>query len=115
MEDLPAIARLASLWGRDGVACPYCHGWEARDKAVAVLGSGPRAWRHLLLLLRFASDLALISNGPAGLDDVRFEYLRRAGVGSARIRSPAWWPTEIGSQPFDSSAERRARGRRCSW
>jgi thioredoxin reductase len=41
MEDLPAIARLASLRGRDVVACPYCHGWEARDKAVAVLGSGP--------------------------------------------------------------------------
>ncbi|WP_433299287.1 NAD(P)/FAD-dependent oxidoreductase [Pseudonocardia sp. CA-142604] len=80
VEDLPAIDGLASRWGRDVVACPYCHGWEARDKAVAVVGSGPRAWQHLLLLLRFTPDLALISNGPAGLDEARLEYLRRAGV-----------------------------------
>jgi len=80
VEDLPAIDGLAGLWGRDVVACPYCHGWEVRDKAVAVVGSGPRAWRHLLLLLRFTQDLALISNGPAGLDDIRLEYLRRVGI-----------------------------------
>jgi hypothetical protein len=38
------------------------------------------AWQHLLLLLRFTSDLALISNGPARLDIARLEYPRRAGV-----------------------------------
>ena len=42
VEDLPVIEGLAGLWGRDVVACTYCHGWEARDKAVAVVGSGPR-------------------------------------------------------------------------
>lgn len=80
MEDLPAVDGLAGLWGRDVVACPYCQGWEARDEAVAVVGPGPRAWQHLLLLLRFTQDVVLISNGPARLDDTRLGYLRRAGV-----------------------------------
>lgn len=80
VEDLPPVDGLATLWGRDVVACPYCHGWEARDKAVAVVGSGPRAWQQLLLLLRFTRDLALLSDGPTRLDDAQVEYLRRAGV-----------------------------------
>lgn len=80
VEDLPDIDGLARPWGRDVVACPYCHGWEARDRAVAVVGSGPRAWQHLLLLLRFTQDLALLSDGPTRLDADQLEYLRRAGV-----------------------------------
>lgn len=80
VEDLPAVDGLAGLWGRDVVACPYCHGWEARDSAIAVVGSGPRAWQNVLLLLRFTRDLALLGDGPVGLDGPRLEYLRRAGV-----------------------------------
>ena len=34
----------------------------------------------MLLQLRFTQNLALISNGPAGLDDTRLEYLRRVGI-----------------------------------
>ncbi|GAA5133825.1 NAD(P)/FAD-dependent oxidoreductase [Pseudonocardia adelaidensis] len=92
VEDLPAVAGLAALWGRDVVSCPYCHGWEARDKAVAVLGTGPRAWRQVLLMRRYTEDLALLGNGPAGLDDQQLEYVRRTGIAVeeqpvARVRS----------------------------
>jgi thioredoxin reductase len=80
VEDLPPIDGLADLWGRDVVGCPYCHGWEARDRSVAVLGSGPRAWRLLVLLMRFTRDLVLLGNGPSGLDDAQLGYLARTGV-----------------------------------
>jgi thioredoxin reductase len=81
VEDLPAVDGLAALWGRDVVSCPYCHGWEARDKAVAVLGAGARAWRQLLLLRRFTDDLVLLSAGPAALDDQQLDHVRRVGIG----------------------------------
>ncbi|MHA6616171.1 NAD(P)/FAD-dependent oxidoreductase [Pseudonocardia sp. DLS-67] len=92
VEDLPAVDGLAALWGGDVVSCPYCHGWEARDKAVAVLGTGPRAWRQLLLLRRFTEDLVLLAGEPAGLDDRQLDYVRRAGIvvrerPVARVRS----------------------------
>jgi thioredoxin reductase len=80
VEDLPAVDGLATLWGRDVVSCPYCHGWEARDKAVAVLGTGPRAWRQVLLMRRYTEDLVVLGDGPAGLDDHQLEYVRRAGI-----------------------------------
>jgi thioredoxin reductase len=92
VEDLPAVAGLADLWGGDVVSCPYCHGWEARDKAVAVLGTGPRAWRQLLLLRRFTEDLVLVAGEPAGLDDRQLDHVERAGIvvreqPVARVRS----------------------------
>jgi thioredoxin reductase len=92
VEDLPAVDGLTALWGGDVVSCPYCHGWEARDKAVAVLGTGPRAWRQVLLMRRYTDDLVLLGNGPAGLDDQQLEYVRRAGIEVreqplARVRS----------------------------
>ncbi|WP_181448619.1 NAD(P)/FAD-dependent oxidoreductase [Nonomuraea aridisoli] len=79
-EELPPVPGLADLWGGDVVSCPYCHGWEARDRAVAVVGAGERAWRQVLLLRRFTGDLVLLTNGPAGFDDGRLEWLRAAGV-----------------------------------
>ncbi|TDD29081.1 NAD(P)/FAD-dependent oxidoreductase, partial [Nonomuraea terrae] len=56
------------------------HGWEARDRPVAVVGAGERAWRQVLLLRRFTGDLVLLTGGPSGFDDERLEWLRAAGV-----------------------------------
>jgi thioredoxin reductase (NADPH) len=75
-EVLPPVPGLDALWGTVAVSCPYCHGWEARGKAVAVVGSGPRAWQQLLLLRRFTDDLTLLSHGPHGLDDGQRRRLR---------------------------------------
>jgi thioredoxin reductase len=79
-EDLPDVPGLAALWGRDVVSCPYCHGWEATGLPVAVVGSGPRAWRQLLLLSRFTDDLSLLADGPAGLEPAQLGLLDRLGV-----------------------------------
>ncbi|MCF3961823.1 NAD(P)/FAD-dependent oxidoreductase [Streptomyces fuscigenes] len=79
-EDLPDVPGLAALWGTDVVSCPYCHGWEATGLPVAVVGSGPRAWRQLLLLSRFTDDLTLAADGPAGLDPAQLDRLARLGV-----------------------------------
>ncbi|GAB3898318.1 hypothetical protein GCM10029964_082540 [Kibdelosporangium lantanae] len=80
VEDLPPVDGLAAHWGRAVVACPYCHGWEATGQAVAVLGSGPRAWQQLLLLRRFTDDLVLVANGSPGFDETQLDYLRRSGI-----------------------------------
>ncbi|WP_415971524.1 NAD(P)/FAD-dependent oxidoreductase [Rhodococcus sp. 077-4] len=49
---LPDIPGLADRWGRDVLHCPYCHGWEVRDRAIGIIGSvmvGHQAqmWRQL--------------------------------------------------------------------
>src|SRR5581483_11863072 len=37
VDELPPVPGLAERWGRDVLHCPYCHGWEVRDRAIGVL------------------------------------------------------------------------------
>lgn len=44
-DELPDIPGLAERWARDVLHCPYCHGWEVRDRRLGVLGGTPDAVR----------------------------------------------------------------------
>jgi len=87
-DELPDVPGLAQRWGRDVLHCPYCHGWEVRDRRIGVLATGPMAghqahlWRqlspHVLLLLhaspapgadeaeRLAARGITVVDGPVG-------------------------------------------------
>jgi thioredoxin reductase len=62
-DELPAIDGLAALWGRSAFHCPYCHGFEASGRRLAVLGAGPDRVRLALQLTRFSDDVVLCVNG----------------------------------------------------
>jgi thioredoxin reductase (NADPH) len=50
--------------------CPVCDGYEVTDKNVAVLGSGPKAFREALFLRSYTKDLTLVSTEEScGLSD----------------------------------------------
>ena len=36
-DELPERPGFRELWGRGIYHCPYCHGWEVRDRPLAVL------------------------------------------------------------------------------
>jgi len=79
VDELPEIDGLAQRWGRDLVHCPYCHGWEVRDRSIAVIATGPMAV-HLTLLWRQLSDrVALLLNGIE-LPSDQLEQLAGRGV-----------------------------------
>lgn len=37
VDELPKLEGVAERWGRDVLHCPYCHGWEVRDRAFGVI------------------------------------------------------------------------------
>jgi thioredoxin reductase len=59
VDELPAIAGIAERWGRDVIHCPYCHGWEVRDRAIGVLATSPMSW-HQAALFRQLSDRVVV-------------------------------------------------------
>ena len=79
-DELPDIDGLAERWGRDDlVHCPYCHGWEVRDRSIAVLAPAPSAF-HLSVLWRQLSDrITLLLNGVE-LPDEQLQQLAARGV-----------------------------------
>ncbi|SHV43158.1 FAD-dependent pyridine nucleotide-disulfide oxidoreductase [Mycobacteroides abscessus subsp. abscessus] len=78
--DAPDIPGLDEHWGRSVFHCPFCHGWEARDQALAVLADGDRAVHMALMLRGWTDDIVVVTNGPSGLDDEQNRALADAGV-----------------------------------
>jgi thioredoxin reductase len=65
-DELPDVPGVAELWGRSVVHCPYCHGWEAKDGAIGVLGTGPQSAMQAQLWRQWSDDVVLLQhNGPA--------------------------------------------------
>ncbi|WP_163513457.1 NAD(P)/FAD-dependent oxidoreductase [Fodinicola acaciae] len=56
---LPDIAGLRERFGRDVLHCPYCHGYEVRDRPLGVIGS----LHHAYLVRQWSPDLVFFSNG----------------------------------------------------
>ncbi|MFD9688601.1 NAD(P)/FAD-dependent oxidoreductase [Kitasatospora sp. NPDC059088] len=61
-DGLPDLPGLAERWGRDVLHCPYCHGWEVRDRPLGVLGTGPGAVNQALLLRQWSDDVVLLAH-----------------------------------------------------
>ncbi len=56
-DELPEIPGVRERWGRDLLHCPYCHGWEVRDKPVGVLGTLPGSVDHAQLVRQWSDDV----------------------------------------------------------
>jgi thioredoxin reductase len=64
-DELPAVPGLAARWGNDVVHCPYCHGWEVRDKRIGVLATGPMAMHQALLFRQLSPRVTVLCHtGP---------------------------------------------------
>ncbi len=79
-DELPDRPGFKELWGRGVYHCPYCHGWEVRDRPLAVLNSGEGAAERALFIRNWSRDLVLLTDGPAGLDEGGWRRLRALGV-----------------------------------
>ncbi len=74
-DHLPAIQGLAEGWGRWALHCPYCHGYEIRNRPLSILGRGPMAlsmakmlrtdWSHDVTLIAHEGDLGPDADGEA--------------------------------------------------
>lgn len=76
----PSIPGIEDLWGGSIFHCPFCHGWEMRDAALAVLAKGERAVHSALLLRGWTDDLVVLTDGDEGLDDAQLKQLDAAGI-----------------------------------
>jgi thioredoxin reductase len=79
-DHLPSIAGIDECYGITVHHCPYCDGWEHRDKTLAVIGRGAAA-AALSLSLRVWSDrVVLCTNGAVGLTRNQRDQLAAQGV-----------------------------------
>jgi thioredoxin reductase len=72
VDELPDVPGVSERWGRDVLHCPYCHGWEVRDRTIGILATSPMSL-HQAALFRQLSDriVVLTHTGPRfGADEL---------------------------------------------
>ncbi|MEU6551704.1 NAD(P)/FAD-dependent oxidoreductase [Streptomyces sp. NPDC046915] len=85
-DELPPVAGLAERFGRDVLHCPYCHGWEVRDRAFGVLAGTPMSVHQALMVSQWSKDVTLFLHEVAEelLTDDDLRRLAAAGVRTVR-------------------------------
>ena len=63
IDDLPAIAGFGDCYGRSLFHCPYCDGWEVRDRRLAAFGRGRHVAGLALGLKTWSEDVVVCTNG----------------------------------------------------
>ncbi len=87
VDELPDIEGLAEHWGGDVIHCPFCHGFEVRDRRIVQIVTHERGLHTAGLFRQLTERLTLVLHGGVDADVPELEVLRRAGV--AVVDGPA--------------------------
>jgi thioredoxin reductase len=104
-DELPRIPGVREQWGRGVVHCPYCHGWEVRDRRIGVLATSPFAAHHVGMFRQLSAHVTLFLNDSFEPSDDQWEQFAARGV--QVVGGPV---VELLSEGEDVSAVRLARG-----
>lgn len=78
-DTLPDLAGLQERWGKTVLHCPYCHGYEVRDRPLGVLAAHPMAAHHASMLPDWGPT-AYFTQGRFEPDDEQLTLLSARGV-----------------------------------
>jgi thioredoxin reductase len=80
VDELPPVPGLAERWGHEVLHCPYCHGFEVRDRFIGVLSTGPLAVHQALMWRQWSEDVTLFLHTGPEPDEDEYEQLAARGV-----------------------------------
>lgn len=79
-DNLPELNGFHEFYGISAFHCPYCDGWESRDKRIVAYAKGKQVADYALTLRPYSADLILCANGPCDLDADERARLVRNGI-----------------------------------
>jgi thioredoxin reductase len=77
-DDLPTVPGVYERFGRDVLHCPYCHGYEVRDRRLGVIGGGSGSLHQVQLVRQWATDVVFFAAGTALTAESREQLVARA-------------------------------------
>lgn len=79
-DRMPELPGFAECWGSGVYQCPYCHGWEVRDRTLWAYGVGPKVFDLGLGLLSWSSDVSVFTDDKFPVTASDTERARKHGV-----------------------------------
>lgn len=79
-EKFPAIHGFYDFYGKSVFNCPYCDGWELRDKMLVLVSEGQNVFHTAKLVYNWSRDLVVCTNGKSNLTVKQKETLLNHGI-----------------------------------
>lgn len=81
VDVLPAIPGVAEHWGKDVIHCPFCHGYDVRDRRIVAIVTHPMGLHALAMFRQLTDRLTVVIHQPIPGDaDATVDRLRSSGV-----------------------------------
>ena len=77
---MPDIDGFAECWGISVLHCPYCHGYEFKERKTGVLTNGEFATDFGMLIRNWTNDLTLFTNGESTLTQEQLQKLSKRNI-----------------------------------
>jgi thioredoxin reductase len=77
---VPRIPGIDELFGHSVFQCPYCDGWEMRDRRVLAYGRTRRGFEMARAMTAWTGDLVLCTDGASGYSPDERRQLERNGI-----------------------------------
>ncbi len=79
-DTLPHIDGFAECWGISILHCPYCHGYEVKNKKLGVLGNGDMGYELAKVISHWTDSLTLYTNGTSTLSPEEVQRLNKHNI-----------------------------------
>ncbi|WP_103070450.1 NAD(P)/FAD-dependent oxidoreductase [Aquimarina sediminis] len=81
LKDIPPnIEGYSECWGISIIHCPYCHGYEVKNKKTGIMANGDIANHYAPLIANLTKDLILITNGKSTLTEEQTNKIRKNNI-----------------------------------
>ncbi|TVZ15630.1 thioredoxin reductase [Maribacter sp. MAR_2009_72] len=77
---MPDINGFEQCWGISVVHCPYCHGYEIRNKKTAIIANGERAFHLASLVHNLTKEITIITSNIKDLEEDQLIKLQRNAI-----------------------------------
>lgn len=77
---MPEIIGFKESWGISILHCPFCHGYEVKDKEIGILGNGTMGFNLAKLIYHWSTNLTVFTNGVSTLSLEEEEKLKKYDI-----------------------------------
>lgn len=79
-DELPAIEGIHQFYGKTLFSCPFCDGWELRDRPLVLISEDNRAFHMAKMISNWSNNLAVCTNGNLIFSEQQKEILIRKQI-----------------------------------
>lgn len=79
-DNVPSIEGFKEMYGKSVFHCPYCDGWEVRDKRIGVYARNKEGWELALALKGWSRQVTLYTDGKNKVKPFQQEQLDASGI-----------------------------------